>query len=216
LTYTDSMFAVTMSRNPVARLVSSFKSKIRCPTCGHSDESDRRQFVPPLSGDKHIRCLSFHEFVEVLYQRRSKPFNTKGSPHWQRQSRYCAFDKIQFNSIVPLETVGKESFWPLFRYLGLDLLSFPHLHVEYRRLSNNSTKIDEMVNKTQLRNLRNLTKKIYAIYASDYAVYNYTQNIQRDTRFIWNFFNDKPRSCLFSTTSTNNTQGKDKNDAWKH
>ena len=174
--------------------------------CGHTDTRDRKQYVPPLSGDKRITCLSFREFIEILYKRRSTSFKTRGSHHWQRQYHRCGADKITYDDIIKLETINRESFWPLFGHLRVSALSFPHVHAEHHRhlRGSGSSKFYKKVPKTQLHQLQELVEKIYAIYAKDYTVYNYTHNKDHDTLYLWKFFKDTPTSCLSSNGSEYN------------
>mmetsp|Transcript_30772 Transcript_30772/g.92272 ORF Transcript_30772/g.92272 Transcript_30772/m.92272 type:complete len:468 (+) Transcript_30772:769-2172(+) len=151
-------FAIT--RDPLDRAISAWKSKLACDGLYHTDKNDRPKFLNMLlqvaegwSTEKLAdpSCMSLLEYAMVL--RAIPPVMlrllayTSGGPHFAPQSSTCMVGRFPYTHVQSLETMSptSPSLQTLIARLGSTLERHPLMHKHASALS---AKVPDVANAT--------------------------------------------------------------------
>jgi len=126
----SDIYSLTVRREPIARLISSWQDKARCRRCapygGHNPDIG---MVHVLLGNREKDCLTFREFLDALEKNPNH-----GNSHFKSQSEVCG-SVAKYQHAFVLENVNSSTFEPLLRHLGGKIVSYPHTHTHARAAS---------------------------------------------------------------------------------
>lgn len=169
-------------RNPVERVVSAWKSKVRPKHCTNArdhliDESDREKFMEKCGQPTY--GIGFQDFIQTI------PHCV--DPHWIPQHLLCGpidqYDRVTDVSVPEVNILGK--------WLDMPPPSFPHEHASKSHLGNvlHEYPVDNTI-------VAHLLQRIYAYYKTDYSMYMFSKNVSRDEAVIRQAFRKFPPICL--------------------
>eukprot|EP00924_Labyrinthula_sp_SR-Ha-C_P013848 snap_masked-scaffold_5-processed-gene-15.23-mRNA-1 protein AED:0.94 eAED:1.00 QI:0/0/0/0.33/1/1/3/0/324 len=153
-----------ISRNPVLRLFSAFKSKFRCDDENMRikvDRKDRSRMVKRLQelGDGFVStdetCLSFDRYVSLLLKVKKKGIMHKLDHHIINQN--CLPEILQYQRSFHTETVKKENFFFLEKF-GLPYVKQKQLKKMHKTFTENGKDIE--ISLDQLKALFELTETL--------------------------------------------------------
>ena len=171
----NGLFAFAIARDPIQRIVSAYKSKIACDNQGFgTDVAGRRKIVRQLfaqvgyKNDNRICIHSFVEFINLIYQvvQAHMP-GVYLNAHFAPQNSKCRYDKIQYDTVVPLEELDESLMVDLSKAMGTPVAIRPfHSHSSKVGTLTNVTstlKTSEQVESLSL----SVLEKLYIIYKDD-------------------------------------------------
>jgi hypothetical protein len=148
------VFRFAITRKPVARAISAWKSKLACDGLYNTDLGDRPQFLVMLLdiavgwSKKRLAdptCMSLMEYANVLRAIPPHSFralaHVAGGPHFAPQTSTCMLGKLAYNETQALETMTplSPSIRNLVERFRTDLVHHPLLHNHGSTLQTNAT-----------------------------------------------------------------------------
>eukprot|EP00037_Helgoeca_nana_P033945 m.420031 g.420031 ORF g.420031 m.420031 type:complete len:430 (+) comp32041_c0_seq1:215-1504(+) len=148
------VFRFAITRKPVARAISAWKSKLACDGLYNTDLGDRPQFLVMLLdiavgwSKKRLAdptCMSLMEYAKVLRAIPPHSFralaHVAGGPHFAPQTSTCMLGKLAYNETQALETMTplSPSIRNLVERFRTDLVHHPLLHNHGSTLQTNAT-----------------------------------------------------------------------------
>jgi len=173
-------YGLLILRNPLHRVLSSWRSKVRPNKCTSSgdkliDSVERNGFYKQWNTD----FVSFSTFVLGKLD--------QDNIHWNPQFDLCD-ETSYYNDVVDLEKTTPTSFIPLSQALGVPFI-MKHSHHSKKIVDGRKLEAAE-------KKLKNVLKRIYTFYSEDYKQYGFTSNVIEDTAFLANEFSQYPRKCF--------------------
>jgi len=207
-------YSVKMSRDPLQRLVSAWKNKVRCRKCTNGERRDwtfqRYKVVERFFADASKSCSGFRPFVarmEVTKQRQPQ-----WNDHWMPQTLKCSGN---YTAVIRLEEVKADSFARFLQALGARFVPYPNpnplggvsrprngtvpwVDVDGKRLPNASFGIDKALTSSSLRmrDYKQVVERIYHLYERDYHELGYHQDKDADAAFLMRTFANYEPGCF--------------------
>lgn len=177
-----NVFSVRITRNPLHRLLSAWKTKVRCKECRNNETFD----------ELHTNtCMSFKLFVENLYN--SQFFVKNWDEHWQPQTSLCPSNYHETHS---LEETNEHQFDELLKHLKIKKMTYNHLHKTNFKTHDNDVLSSNFSGQHTEKDYFDTLTRIYEIYAKDYALFTYNQDMHQDSLYLNFFFSKLPQFCL--------------------
>eukprot|EP00038_Savillea_parva_P008794 m.179224 g.179224 ORF g.179224 m.179224 type:complete len:396 (+) comp14714_c0_seq1:247-1434(+) len=156
------VFRFSITRDPVARAISAWKSKLACDGWYYTDLTDRGPFLSmllelstfPKDKLKDETCMSLIEYAHVLAAIPETLFQElpyiPGGPHFASQNDDCLLSNVNYTHVQPLETMSGDlpAILELVKRLGTDLDTHPLLHVHASSLNDTDTATDTTIGTT--------------------------------------------------------------------
>lgn len=188
-----NIFRFAITRNPIDRAISAWKSKLACDGLYNTDLKDREPFLNMLlaASDnwtkaklKNPHCMTLIEYAYVLRSMSSTDLNAlsfaPGGPHFAPQTSTCSFGKVTYDEVQPLETITPTSMsiLRLVDRLQTNLEEHPYLHVHASSLNISKPSQGHKESEPHLERIRGTTsddvilaKQIFAkVFSSDLSL----------------------------------------------
>ena len=177
-------YSVRMTRDPLLRIVSAWKSKVRCANCAKGEWRDSTRTNTPNN------CKTFRAFIDGLASTRQ---GIEGwNPHWRPQSMLC---RGAFRDVVRLEEVEQESFAPLLKYWGAPYVAFPRTHASMRQ-GKNVTRAVLQPEAGRLSKYTQVVERIHDIYDMDYRALGYERSTEENAVSVMQVFDTLGEECF--------------------
>lgn len=194
-------FSMKIMRDPLRRVISAWKSKFRCNECigqgSTVDKYDRlrfvRKFFTKRSREYKAKCTAFQPLI--IHMLRSLSSRKSWNEHIRLQTLLCG---NEYHHVVRLEDILENSFEPLLKHLGSVVIGYPHHHASETMPQHNSStgRTVDAHGKAQKEEYTLVVKMIYQVYAEDYRILGYPQNIDTDTDYLTETFSELKQVCF--------------------
>jgi hypothetical protein len=180
-------YSVRMARNPLLRVLSAWKSKVRCANC---TKGGRRDPFRKYDASNPNKCKTFRAFVDSLATTRQNI--DRWDEHWRPQAILCSG---AFHDVVKLEDVQPDSFAPLLKYWGVPYVAYPHTHASGRHGNDNSRAVPQP-DADRLSKYTEVLERIYDLYDMDYRALGYDRRTEVDVALVMSVFEYLGETCF--------------------
>lgn len=186
-------YSMIIVRDPLHRIVSSWKSKIRPALCvSETDtkiDTDYQIGILAKQG-KNMTFVSFTQFVLNHLH-----LNEWKNAHWDPQIEICG-SPYHYQTRLKLEELNETAFNDLSLATGVTM-KLEHLHSSAHESNKTRGFRESNASYRPHDKLLDLTlDKIYNYYDDDYSYYGYIQNRTADVAFLAKEFSQFPEECF--------------------